>query len=1017
MGRRMVQGVRIRPPPTAMDPKRWDRVKTLYDEARARPATDRTAFLARACLDDHELQREVQTLLDQPLSTDGFVSMVGGPSSILAAQALAEDHVPLTGRRIGTFEVKALLGRGGMGEVYRAHDTKLRRDVAIKVLPRAFTTDAGRLANLEREARVVASLNNPHIAAIHGLEESEGVRGLVLELVEGDTLAQRLSQSAGSSRPGLRLPEVLNYAHQIADALEAAHERGVTHRDLKPANIKVTPEGVVKLLDFGIAKVVGGEGPGLDLTKTHTVTAGGTAPGVIMGTAGYMSPEQACGKIVDKRTDIWAFGCVLYEMLSGKIAFEGDTLSETIAAILEREPDWSTLPAETPRSLRRLLQRCLEKDPKQRLRDIGDARVELEQISRAPGDDMDPAVVMQETTAWRRRTRWAAAAAGVLAATSTALVWMALTRPAAPGDARVTRFTVDFPEKSGTVPTLNPTIALSADGTQLALTPWPGKGLVVRRLDALDSQPIEVTKGAWQQGPQFSPDGKFVSVIDGNGIIATVKPFLKLPLSGGPSVKLADYDNFHSGAWSEDGWIYWTNTYPGGIVRVRDSGGPIETVTELDVKNGERSHRFAQLLPGGQALIFTVAFAGITIYDDARIDLWDLKTRQRKTLITGGSGAVYSPSGHIVYARAGKLFAAPFDLQRREVTGDPMPVVDGVMMSQNTGAAHFAVSRRGDLAYVPGGVEGGNRELVWVDRSGKIDPVPLKPASYLYPRLAPDGSSMAVEIEGPNHDLYFYDFARTVFSKVSTDGMSHNPVWSWDGKLLAYRSWIAGGMTMWLMNADRSGTPVRLDPKNIRQNPVSFSPDGKFLTFDQKDAQTDDDAWILPLSGGGEARPISRLPKVDEGSAKFSPDGRWVAYASNESGKDEIYVQPFPGLGPKTQISNAGGTDPMWRRMGGELYYREGAKMMAVSVVTSGPKLQASAPKKLFEGAYYQGTGASCEMGGASAANYDVTPDGQRFLMVRDNSGGGFGTRAIVVLNWADELKAKERARAQAAAR
>jgi serine/threonine-protein kinase len=344
-----------------------------------------------------------------------------------------------------------------------------------------------------------------------------------------------------------------------------------------------------------------------------------------------------------------------------------------------------------------------------------------------------------------------------------------------------------------------------------------------------------------------------------------------------------------------------------------------------------------------------------------------------------------------------------------------MQVMDNVMMSQNTGAANFTVSRRGDLAYIPGGVDGGNRTLVWVDRSGKTETLPLKPASYLYPRLAPDGRSMAVEIEGPNHDFYFYDFARTVLSKVTTDGMSHNPVWSPDGRRIAYRSWISGGMTMWLMNADRSGTPVRLDPKGTRQSPVSFSPDGRFLAFDQKDPQTDDDAWILPVEGG-EARPISRS-KFGEGSAKFSPDGRWIAYSSTESGKPEIYVQPFPGLGPKIQISNAGGTDPVWRRMGSEIYYRQDNKMMMVSVDTKGTELRASAPKMLFEGAYYEGSGASCEMGGPAAANYDVSPDGQRFLMVKDNTGAVFGNKAVVVVNWAEELKAKERARAQAAAK
>jgi serine/threonine-protein kinase len=883
--------------------------------------------------------------------------------------------------------------------------------VAIKVLPAAFTADAGRLAGFEREARVLASLNHPHIAAIHGVEESDGVRGLVLELVEGETLADVLKKAEASARP-LRLQKILGYACQIADALDAAHDKGITHRDLKPANVAITRDGVVKLLDFGIAKVVAGDGPGVDLTTVATVEA--TRAGLIAGTAGYMSPEQAQGKPVDKRTDIWAFGCVLYEMLSRHRAFAGNTLVETIAAVLDRDPDWSMLPADTPRAIRRLVQRCLEKDPKQRLRDIGDARVEIEHVIRAPQDDIDPSVAVQERSTWRRRTRMAAAVAGVLGLALIGFAWWTLTRPTAVGDSRVSRFTIDFPKDTFTVPTLNPIIALSPDGKQLALTPWPDGPVVLRGLDALDYRPLEATKSPqWRQGPLFSPDGIAVSFIDGNGIVANVKPFLKAPLSGGPVVKLADYDNFHTGDWSQDGWIYWTNNYPGGIVRVRDSGGPIEPVTDLDIKNGERSHRFAHLLPGGGALIYTVAFAGISSYDDARIDLWDLKTRQRKTLITGGCGGVYSPSGHIVYARAGKLFVVAFDLNRREVTGAPMPVVDNVMMSQNSGAANFAVSKRGDLAYIPGGVEGGNRTLVWVDRSGKAETLPLKPASYLYPRIAPDGRSMAVEIEGPNHNFYFYDFARTVLSKVTTDGMSHNPVWSPDGKRLAYRSWISGGMTMWMMNADRSGTPLRLDPKSTRQSPVSFSPDGRFLAFDQKDPQTDDDAWILPLSGG-EARPVSRS-KFGEGSAKFSPDGRWIAYSSTESGQPEIYVQPFPGLGPKIQISNAGGTDPVWRRMGGELYYRQERKMMVVSVVTSGPELRASAPKMLFEGDYYEGSGASCEMGGPAAANYDVTPDGQRFLLVRDNTGEVVGNRAIVVVNWTEELKAKERARAQAA--
>jgi serine/threonine-protein kinase len=994
-----------------MTPERWERVKTLYETARAHPPRDRSAFLVRECGGDTDLQLEVESLLDQPVGTQDFFKLVGGQVDI-AGSPPGEPGALLVGRRLGTFEVKSLLGRGGMGEVYRAHDTRLGRDVAIKVLPHAFTADASRVASLEREARVVAALNHPHIAAIHGLEETEGVRGLVLELVEGQTLAQKLSDAARSSPPGLRLKEILLIARQIADALEAAHEKGITHRDLKPGNIKITPDGVVKLLDFGIAKVVAGGSQAQNVTQAPTV-AHATHGGLIAGTAAYMSPEQARGKSVDRRTDIWAFGCVMYEMLAGRMAFEGATVSDTIAAVLERDPDWSTLPAHTPRAVRRLVQRCLEKDAKQRLHDIGDARLEIEQIIQSPNDDVDADVALHQSHAWRRRTRAAAAAAVVLAVSTAALVWFAASRQrAVVGDARVSRFTFDFPKNTVTAPTLDRAVAFSPDGTQVALTPWPGPP-VVRRLDGLESRPIEDVKPeVFRNAPMFSPDGTFLSWIEWNGIVGANRPLFKASVAGGTAVKITDYDHFHAGDWAEDGWMYWTNMYPGGVVRVRDSGGPIEPVTEL--ADGERSHRFARLLPGGDALIYTVAFSGIASYDEARIDLWDLKTRQRKTLITGGSAAVYSPSGHIVYARAGKLFAVPFDLGRREVTGPPMQVVDDVMMSQNTGAAHFAVSRRGDLAYVPGGVEGGNRTLVWVDRSGKAEALPLDAASYLYPRLAPDGKTMAVEIEGPNHDFYMYDFARTVLSKVTTDGLSHNPVWSPDGKRLAFRSWLGGGMTMWLMNADRSGAPERLDPKGTRQSPVSFSPDGKFLSFDQKDAETDDDAWIMPVAGGGQARPIARS-KSGEGSAKFSPDGRWIAYSSTESGKAEIYVQPFPGLGPKIQISNAGGTDPVWRRLGGELYYRQENKMMMVSVDTRRPELRASAPTMLFEGVYYEGTGASCEMGGPAAANYDVTPDGQRFLMVRDNSGGIFGTRAIVVLNWADELKAKERARVVAA--
>ena len=990
----------------AMTPERWERVKNLFDAVQTQPQAERAAFLASASGSDEELRQDVQRLLEQPIGTSDFVQFVGGPSD----GRVVKDR-DLIGRRLGTFEVQALLGRGGMGEVYRAHDHRLGRQVAIKVLPEAFIADAGRLASFEREARVVASLNHPHIAAIHGVEESEGVRGLVLELVEGETLAERIARTG---RPGLRLQEALGYARQIADALEAAHEKGITHRDLKPANIKITPDGVVKLLDFGIAKVVAGEGPGQDLTHATSATLTETFGGMIVGTAGYMSPEQARGLPVDKRTDIWAFGCVLYEMLAGRTAFAGDTLSDTIAAILERDPDWSTLPADTPRAIRRLLQRCLEKQPKQRLRDMGDARVELEEIIAAPNADLDAGVALQRVGTWRRRTRWAVAAAALFAVSSTALSWLVLTRAdATTPDTRVSRFTVDLPSGSVMVPTFNANVALSPDGTHLAYTPLPGP-VLIRRLDQLDAQPLEASATpGFRSAPFFSPDGAALAYVDGNAPYSWKRPFQKVALAGGPALKLAEYDMFHGGAWSEDGWLYWTARYPGGIVRTRESGGDAEAVTELDVAGGERSHRFASLLPDGDALLYTVGFEGIDHYDDARIDLWDFRTRTKKTLIAGGTAATYLSSGHIVYAKSGKLMAVPFDVERREVTGTSFEVLDGVMMSRNTGAAHYAVSTRGDLAYVPGGVEGGSRTLVWVDRSGNAEVLPLPPASYLYPRISPDGRTLAVEIEGPNHDFYFYDFDRGVLSKVSTDGMSHNPVWSFDGARLAFRSWLAGGMTMWWMAADRSGSPERLDPAGTRQSPSSFSPDGKYLAFDQKDPDTRDDAWVLPLDGTGSPRSIARTSS-GEGSMKFSPDGRWVAYSSDESGRPEVYVQAFPGPGPKMQISSGGGNDPVWRRSGTELFYRGQGGMMVVSVATS-PQFKPSAPRQLWKGAYSQGTGASCGMPGVSSSNYDVTADGQRFLMVRDDDGAAFATKVVVVLNWSEHVRAMDGARTRAA--
>jgi serine/threonine-protein kinase len=906
------------------------------------------------------------------------------------SEASIDIHDPaavLTGRRIGAYQFQEQLGAGGMGEVYRARDSKLGRDVAIKVLPRIFTSDPDRLARFEREARMLAALNHPNIGAIYGLEEVDGTTVLVLELVDGETLADRLR------RGPLPATEALTFARQMTEALEAAHEKGIVHRDLKPANIKITSAGVLKVLDFGLAKIATGDSQP-DLSQSPTIA--GTREGVILGTPAYMSPEQARGKPVDKRADIWAFGCVLYEMFTGRAPFAGDTVSDVIAAVLEREPNWEALsPAMRP-AIRHLVKECLEKDLRRRLHDIGDARLEIEQMLDPAADVPSPPATMASKRAWPA----AAAAAALLAVAALGgLAWTARRTPG--GDSRVSRFIVNLPPNQYMVPSFNSDVALSPDGSHLVFTTLPGP-VFVRRLDSLDSHPLESTEGYYSAGAMFSPDGKSISFIQGNAIASAKRPFQRAALSGGAPVTLAQYDMFHRGDWGADGWIYWTAHYPGGIVRIRDSGGEPEAVTELDAGGGDRSHRFATLLPDGQALIYTVGFDGITTYDDARIDLWDLRTRRHKTLITGGTSPVYSPSGHIVYARGAKLFAVPFDIKTRQVTGAAAEVLNGVLVSGNTGAAYYALSRRGDLAYVPGPATDGHRTLLWVDRSGKTEALPLPPASYLYPRISPDGRFLAVEIEGPNHDVYLYDFSRGVLTKITTDGLSHDPVWSPDGKRIAFRSWQAGGMTMWSMPADRSAGAVRLEPRGTRQSPSSFSPDGKFLTFDQQDAETGSDAWVLPL-GGGAAQPVAQS-RFQEGSAKFSPDGRWVAYASNESGRSQIYVQPFPGPGPKVQISTEGGFDPVWRRSGGEIYYRRGNTLMAATAITS-PDLRVSAPKLLWEGNYSEGSGSSCGMPGVTSSNYDVSQDGQRFLVIRDDDTAVTGKQIVVVLNWAQELK------------
>jgi serine/threonine-protein kinase len=894
------------------------------------------------------------------------------------------------GSRLGQFVIHAALGSGGMGEVYEAEDTRLHRRVALKVVRQDVAADPVRRMRLEREASAVAMLNHPHIVTVYSLEEHDGVLFITMELIEGSTLASSLPAQ------GFPFERVRRISLELADALSAAHACGVVHRDLKPSNVMLTRGGVAKVLDFGLSRLA------VEQSDAKISTDSLTVDGSLVGTAAYVSPEQIEGRPADARSDLFSLGIVMFEMATGQRPFNGPSALSILTSIAKDTPPLaSDINPAVPEHFARIVDRCLVKDPSQRMQSAVDLRWQLDELGLSSGPTARRRAARTDATSTRPGMT---AAAGLAALALLGASWITFGRASEPaGDRRVVRLTVDLPSNQVIVPEFNPHIALSPDGTQLAFTSLPGP-VSIRRLDTLESSVLESSKTPGFRGaPLFSPDGAALTFIQGNAILSSVRPFFKAALSGGAPIKLVDYDAYHRGDWSSDGRIYWTARYPGGIVRISESGGAIEPVTELDLSKGERSHRFASLLPGEQALLYTVGFDGIAHYDDARIDLWDLKSRMRKTLITGGTSAVYSPSGHIVYARAGKLHAVPFDAARQEVTGAPVQVLDGVMTSGNTGAAEFSLSKRGDLAYVPGPAAGGRRTLAWTDRTGNIVPLPLPPASYLYPRLSPDGRFLAVEIEGPNHDVYVYDFARSVLTKVTTDGQSHDPVWSPDSKRLAFRSWHAGGMTMWMMPIDRSASAVRLDPSGTRQSPVSISPDGRYLAFDQKNEATRDDAWVLSLDAGGQTQAVAQS-RFAEGSAKFSPDGKWIAYASDESGRPEIYVQPFPGPGPKVQISNAGGFDPIWRRSGGELYYRSDDNMMAVSIDTS-RQITVSAPRRLWKGNFTDGAASSCGMPGVTSSNYDVTADGQRFVMIRDEDAAVFATKIVVVLNWAEELR------------
>jgi eukaryotic-like serine/threonine-protein kinase len=948
-----------------MTPEHWQKIKQLYNSALEREASHRHAYLQEACVGDDALRQEVESLLVQASRTEQFLER---PALEEFAKVLAESErqASLVGKRLGSYQIISMVGAGGMGEVYRARDTKLGRDVALKILPRSYANDPERLARFQREARLLASLNHPNIATIHGLERSGDVHYLVMELIPGRTLAERLAKGA------IPLDECLKVARQIAEALETAHEKGIIHRDLKPVNVKLTPENLVKVLDFGLAKAFAGEAD-TDLTQSLLTLS---EEGRIVGTPSYMSPEQARGQAVDKQTDIWAFGCVFYEMLTGQQAFRGKTLTDTLAAVLERDVDWHALPAETPAKVRDLLRRCIQKDVNRRMRDIGDARIEIEE---ALSGTVEAGTVSVQKN-WMRPLPLVGFPAIVVIVLLIVIGF--LIRATRPPTRAITRLVVTL---SPTDQLLGGGIALSPDGSRLvyvARQGGMGARLYLRAIDHFEATPILGTEGANE--PFFSPDGQSVG-FHANGEL------MKVSLSGGAPLTLCKASALRGATWGSDDTIIFAPSTGSGLYRVSAGGGSPTPLILPDQNKGESSYRWPAILPGGEALLFTI-WGGA----DRRIGVLSLKTGERRVLVQGGSYPQYLPSGHLVYAREGGLLAVPFDLRQLAVTGPPVSVLEGVQMNPVNGFVALSTSADGSLAYLPGVSGAGELTLLWVDRKGAAQALPTPSRGYSGPQLSPDGKRLAVGITGTNPGLWIYELARGTLTRLTTSILAPYQIWTSDGKRITFRSALGNPFNLDWMPVDGSGVEERLITGEGLPIPGSWSPDGQVLAFSEQNPTTGWDIWVLKLEGNRKPQPFLRTPS-NEDAPIFSPDGRWLAYQSDESGRNEIYIRPFPSPGGRWQISTEGGTEPLWARIGQELFYRNGDKMMAVTIETK-PNFTAAKPKLLFKGNYVVGPFSF-------RPNYDVSADGQRFLMVKAAEQQQAVSEIKLVLNWSEELK------------
>jgi eukaryotic-like serine/threonine-protein kinase len=899
------------------------------------------------------------------------------------------------GSRLGSFEILAGIGAGGMGEVYRARDAKLGRDVALKVLPEAFARDADRMARFQREAKVLASLNHPNIASIYGLEDSGATHALVMELVEGPTLADRIRSGP------IPIDEALRIAKQITEALEYAHERGIVHRDLKPANVKVTNDDAVKVLDFGLAKAIEGDAASIDISTSPTMSRMATLAGVLLGTAAYMSPEQAKGKAVDRRADIWAFGCVLYEMLTGKQTFTGETVTDTLAAVIMKDPDWSQLPASTPIRVRVLLQRCLQKDPKQRLRDVGDARISLEEVLAGAPDASLAGAAGIPAPLWRRALLWAVT--GFLVVALAVLAWVHLHGSNAPaGVSDVVRFQLALDAK---LPAGGP-FALSPDGRQLAFSVVGSDGasmLWIRSLDSLAARPLSGSESA-VIGPFFwSPDNRYIAF--GNG-----PKLKKIDVTDGGVETLCDVPATIAlgGSWNRDGVIIFGQA-SGPVMQVSANGGSASPVTIRDTAHGEISHAFPSFLPDGRHFVYSRysdKSEGTRLY----LASLDAKPEEQssKPLLAADSGGMYVPSsdsdlGQLLFIHGGALLAQSFDVHHMELVGEPVTVTDRIGMFRNYGLFSASINRV--LAF-RARAGGGNFQLTWFDSQGKAVGIAGEPSSQ-FPSVSvsPDGAKVVASRFDQVPVLWLTDLSRGTSTRF-TFGASYTVggAWSPDGSQIIFTSYRDGGYNLYQKPANGlKDEELLFRSSSDRKLPTDWSRDGRFLLYDVTSPQTKGDIWVLPLEGDKKPFPFLQT-ESNEQDGRFSPDGHWVAYVSDESGRDEIYVRTFSpdtrggasNSGGKWLISTGGGIDPRWRRDGKELYYvAADGKLMAVDATTS-TGFQAGTPKALFQ--------VPVSGVGAVSQSWDLAPDGKRFLFPVPTSGQDTAP-FTVVLNWQAGLK------------